>query len=349
MSKFKNFELFTERYHSYYHTPQPKTPDRPALYKENDIVYLKSETKCNSSYSNRDHYHNNRSGVIVQIKGIDTSKSSLKRYVYEARILYGIMSSETTRSYNMSTSGTILVDEKDLSFDNVEEFNKILKTQKFKLGEEIMVPKGTTILNSKRDNENKTTTKTHTMKILYYTVDPTLESKNVVYGFENPSYNKSSIEIAEKDISKELEVPIKAYEMLSKEISKILDIDYEKYFEIRKDDEYGSNDKEIKLQIKFEGASNMFGEKQKMLFKDKESVIAFYNDLKKVYEKHRNKKLEKATGKIPTLETYSEYDDQTYTFRGKKILEFARNLGIDVEKFVETHRGLVHGANLGLI
>lgn len=283
-------------------------------------------------------------GAILIITEIN--QKSGKKY-YNAKIEYGGFKNVQGRSrYGISYSdhmfkggGNVNGFAKDFTEDGVDEFIKILKKHdpKFKIGDEISVAKGAVRLD-KNKNPSYTTPpyqKITSKKIKAIAVEQTLNTGEICYILSDDTYA-----VPEKHLSSETEVNDKQIVELSEEIGKILGAKI-----------YKEDTNNIKYEVESLDETSFIA-KGKIYFKtieDKQSFAKEFIKLAKKYVDPEMKKVFSRSASAGILDMSKPVDEWSYPELPKnKVVEAAKNLGIDVPEFLEKRKGNIAGKDYGI-
>lgn len=283
-------------------------------------------------------------GAILIITEIN--QKSGKNY-YTAKIEYGGFKNVQKRarygtSYSdhmFKSTGTIWGFAKDFTKEGVDEFIKILKANdpKFKALDEISVAKGAVRLD-KNKNPSYTTPpyqKITSKKIKAIAVEQTLNTGEICYILSDDTYA-----VPEKYLSSETEVNDVQIIELSEEIGKILGAKI-----------YKEDTNNIKYEVESIDESGFIA-KGKMYFKtieDKQSFAKEFVKLAKKYVDPEMKKVFSRSASAGILDMSKPVSEWSYPELPKnKVVEAAKNLGIDVPEFLEKRKGNIAGKDYNI-
>lgn len=283
-------------------------------------------------------------GAILIITEIN--QKSGKNY-YTAKIEYGGFKNVQKRArygtsysdYMFKSTGTVRGFAKDFTKEGVDEFIKILKASepKFKLNDEISVSKG-----AERFDKNKNATyttpsyqKITTKTIKAIAVDQTIDREEICYILSDDTYA-----VSEKYLSSEVEVNDDQIAELSEEIGRILGAKI-----------HNTSTNNIKYEVESLDESSFIA-KGKMYFKNMEDKQSFAKEFTKLAKKYANPEMKKVFGKSASagvLDMAKPSSEWSYPEIAKdKIVETAKNLGIDIPDFLEKRKGKISGKKFGL-
>lgn len=283
-------------------------------------------------------------GAILIITEIN--QKSGKKY-YTAKIEYGGFKNVQSRSrYGLSYSdhmfkggGNVNGFAKDFTKEGVDEFLEILKANepKFKVGDEISVEKGAKRID--RDKNSSYTTppyqKITTKKIKAIAVDQTINQGEICYILSDDTYA-----VPEKYLSSEVAVNDDQIVELAEEIGRILGVKIYK--------------EEVNL-IKYKAESineTSFIAKGRIYFKeieDKQSFAKEFTTLLKKYSSPEMRKVFSRSASAGILDMSKSTSEWEYPELAKdKVVEAAKNLGIDIPEFLEKRKGKISGKKFGL-
>ena len=283
-------------------------------------------------------------GAILIITEIN--QKSGKNY-YTAKIEYGGFRNYQKRSrnygsysdYALKSTGNIYGFAKDFTKDGVDEFLKILKKHdpKFKVGDEISVAKGAERFD-KNKNPSYTTPpyqKITTKKVKAIAVDQTINHGEICYILSDDTYA-----VPEKYLSSETEVNDDQITELSEEIGRILGAKIHK-----------TNSNEIKYEIQSLDETSFIA-KGKIYFRtaeDKQSFAKEFIKLAKKYVDPEMKKVFSRSASAGILDMSKPVSEWSYPELSKdKVVEAAKNLGINVPEFLEKRKGNIAGKDYGI-
>lgn len=271
-------------------------------------------------------------GAMGKIVIVDTEK---KEYVIEftggiLRTVYrgnrGGYGSNSTADKN-SPLIYLRVKQIDISTEGLPEIQKLLKANQFLSGEKVTV--------------KISAEKSVTRKLVGVSLTKTLENKKLTYLIDGVSGTVPG-NLIEKEIDISDEV---AQELLAEEIAKVLGTKME---ETR-----GSGlSRDFVYEIaKLEGKSLITGE---LFFKNNNEREKFIVDLQKFIDKSLNKNLQKimCDGESSEVKVIGISSGMSSWYRGKisaqKVIQAARNIGINVKDFLEKKRGAITGKKFGI-
>jgi hypothetical protein len=271
-------------------------------------------------------------GAMGKIVVVDTEK---KEYVIE--FTEGILKTVyrgrqgSNASYRTADKNLPLiylrVKQIDISTEGLSEIQKLLKANQFSRGEKVTV---------KVSGE-----KSVTRNLVGVSLAKTLENKKLTYLIDGVS-GTVPVNLIEKEIDISDEV---AQELLAEEIAKVLGTKME---ETRGS---GLNRDFVYEITKLEGKSLITGE---LFFKTDSEREKFVVDLQKFIDKSLNKNLQKIMrdGESSEVKVIGISSGMSRWHRGKisaqKVIQAARNIGINVKDFLEKKRGTITGKKFGI-
>jgi hypothetical protein len=272
-------------------------------------------------------------GVLCKIVEVNLEK---KEYV--AEFVDGIV--KTVYRGRSSGSGYYLVPngsnrnlsylrvrQNQLTSEGVSEIQELLKKNEYQPGEKVSV---------KVSRE-----KSVTREIQGVAIAKSIENKELTYVISGIS-NEVKASLIEKEI--EIDTP-EAKELLAEEIARTLKTKVDKISGT------GLNQEFIFDIHKLEGKSLINGI---MFFESEESRTKFCEDLKKFIDKRLDSNLQKVMngGEASTVEVINISSSMSRWYRGSitadKIVQAARNLGINVKAFLEKKRGQIAGRKFNI-
>jgi len=274
----------------------------------------------------------NETGAMGKIVVVDTEK---KEYVIEftggiLKTIYrgrqGSNASYRTADKNLPLI-YLRVKQIDISTEGLSEIQKLLKANQFLSGEKVTV---------KVSGE-----KSVTRNLVGVSLAKTLENKKLTYLIDGVSGTVPA-NLIEKEIDISDEV---AQGLLAEEIAKVLGTKME---ETRGS---GLNRDFIYEITKLEGKSLITGE---LFFKNDSEREKFVVDLQKFIDKSLNKNLQKIMrdGESSEVKVIGISSGMSRWHRGKisaqKVIQAARNIGINVKDFLEKKRGTITGKKFGI-
>jgi len=219
------------------------------------------------------------------------------------------------------------VRENQLSSEGVSEIQELLKKNEYRTGEKVSV---------KVSGE-----KSVTREIQGVAIAKSIENKELTYVISGIS-NEVKASLIEKEI--EIDTP-EAKELLAEEIAKTLKT------KVNKITGSGSNEEFVFDIYKLEGKNLIDGF---LYFESEESRAKFCEELKKFIDKRLNKNLQKVMkqGEASSVKVVNISPSMSSWYRGSikadKIVQAARNLGIDVKAFLEKKRGQITGKKFNI-
>ena len=266
-------------------------------------------------------------GMIGRIANIDNEK---KEYIveftegllqtrYRGRSSTGSYFAASGRSYKTY----LRAKASQLTTDGLDIAEKALKEEKCKPGDSVIV--------------KVTGEKSVTRKVIGIAINPTIEKRELTYQVEGISGGVKS-SIIEKEIDLKDEVAIK---LVAEEIAKILGT------KIQEDKSH-----EFIYEVaKLDGKDMVTGT---LYFIDDAAREKFTQDLQKFIDSKLDVKLQKImNGGESSIVKVKEMSSGTYSWykagiAKSKILQAARNIGINVKEFLEKKRGAITGKRYGL-
>jgi hypothetical protein len=267
-------------------------------------------------------------GVLGKIAAIDTEK---KEYAVEfvsgvLQVVYRGRSSNTSYAVPDGKSRTLAylrVKQNQLTTEGVNEIQKLLKNNEYVYDEKVSVK----ISGQKSVTRN----------LVGVSITKSIENKSLTY-----LINGVSGAVESKYIEKEIDLDDEtARDILAEEIAKVLDT---KYLEM-KGSEY------VFEVAKMEGKDLIKGI---MYFKDDAERDRFCDDLQKFIDKRLDKNFQKVMngGEASDVSVTKIGASMGNWYKGvirkEKILQAARNLGINIKEFLEKKRGVITGKKYGL-
>jgi len=215
----------------------------------------------------------------------------------------------------------------DISTEGLPEIQKLLKADQFSSGEKVTV---------KVSGE-----KSVTRNLIGVSLAKTLENKKLTYSIDGVS-GTVPVNLIEKEIDISDEV---AQDLLAEEIAKVLGT------KVKETSGTGLNREFIYEIAKLEGKSLVTGE---LFFKNDNEREKFVSDLQKFIDKNLDKNLQKImhNGESSEVKVIGISSSMSIWYRGKisaqKVIQAARNIGINVKEFLEKKRGRIAGNKYGL-
>jgi hypothetical protein len=279
--------------------------------------------------------------IITEIK-----QKSGKNY-YTAKIEYGGFRNDQKRSRNYSSysdyalksTGNINGFAKDFTKEGVDEFIKILKKNepKFKVGDEISVAKGAERFDRNKNPSYTTPVyqKITTKKVKAIAVDQTINRGEICYLLSDDTYA-----VPEKYLSSEVEVDDKQITELSEEIAKKLGAKI-----------YKEDNNSIKYEVESLDETSFIA-KGKIYFSTPEDKMAFAKEFSKLVKKYVDPEMKKVFSRSASagvLDMSKPTSEWGYPELSKtKVVEAAKNLGIDVPEFLEKRKGNIASKDYGI-
>ena len=271
-------------------------------------------------------------GAMGKIAVVDTEK---KEYVIE--FIGGILKTiyrgrqGSNASYRTADKNLPLiylrVKQIDISTEGLPEIQKLLKANQFSSSEKVTV---------KVSGE-----KSVTRNLVGVSLAKTLENKKLTYLIDGVS-GTVPINLIEKEINISDNV---AQELLAEEIAKVLGTKME---DIKGT---GLNREFIYEIARLEGKSLISGD---LFFKNDNTRTKFEEDLQKFINKNLDKNLQRVMrgGESSEVKVIDVSSGMSIWYRGKisaeKVIQAARNIGINVKDFLEKKRGTIAGKKYGL-
>ena len=313
-------------------------PKKPALYKLDDIVRVKWNEELRTGFSTS-KARNNITGLICKISKIEIKSA---KWFYTLDIIHGCYKSyssnyrATNDSYN---SFYIYGFEKQIERFDYESFSKILEKSKFKKGDAVTVKAGT-IIDFRDDDKGKKyreLDKSYTLSIFAIAVEKTIELQTTYYAFKEFNGFVRENYLNTKNILDAIE---NSY--LINEIKKNLDVNVAQ----------GINDKEAVFELESIDA-NFLKRNKKVYFKTLDDKIKCVNELYEVINKYVYTKAQKEFDVDVILSKIDSMLDATTSWSYPKINidklpDFARNIGIDVDKFLEENKNAITSSKMGI-
>ena len=215
----------------------------------------------------------------------------------------------------------------DISTEGLPEIQKLLKANQFSSSEKVTV---------KVSGE-----KSVTRNLVGVSLAKTLENKKLTYLIDGVS-GTVPINLIEKEINISDNV---AQELLAEEIAKVLGTKME---DIKGT---GLNREFIYEIARLEGKSLISGD---LFFKNDNTRTKFVEDLQKFINKNLDKNLQRVMrgGESSEVKVIDVSSGMSIWYRGKisaeKVIQAARNIGINVKDFLEKKRGTIAGKKYGL-
>lgn len=323
---FRSFKLFEAS-----KTPVYKVGDRlktGPYYKEYDMGSSFEKGK------------NTTGGAIVEVT--EVSQKSGKAY-YTTKVVYGSYAAEQKRSrrfnsysdYSLRGEGRILKGfAKDFTAEGVEEFEKLVKTAKYKIGDAVSVRAGANQLKIDSSSTWKPSayTKITSRTVKAFAIDQSLEEGVMCYILSGSEYA-----VKETDISKEEDLSEAQIEELADAIADKIGIKVSKTS--------GGN-----FKFETEIITELLGSKSVIIFKDLKSKQEFNLEFQKLVRKYSQTNLNKIFQKSLTF-TDNSKETSEYShieISSSKILEAAKNLEIDVEEYLKSREGKIAGKSYGI-
>ncbi len=336
MKKIKDFEAFLNE------AARPKFP----VYKVGDEVLLlgyhefQYSTKVPvikwETYNKYATY--SETGAMGKIVVVDAEK---KEYVIEftggilKTVYRGRRGGSGSNFYQGNTRTAdknlpliyLRVKQIDISTEGLSEIQKLLKANQFSSNEKVTV---------KVSGE-----KSVTRNIIGVSLAKTLENKKLTYLIDGVS-GTVPINLIEKEIDISDEV---AQDLLAEEIAKVLGT------KVEETSGTGLNREFIYEIAKLEGKSLVTGN---LFFKNENEREKFVADLQKFIDKSLDKNLQKImyNGESSEVKVIGISSSMGRWHRGKisaqKVIQAARNIGINVKEFLEKKKGTITGKKYGL-
>lgn len=215
----------------------------------------------------------------------------------------------------------------DISTEGLAEIQKLLKANQFSNSEKVTV---------KVSGE-----KSVTRSIVGVSLAKTLENKKLTYLIDGVD-GTVPVNLIEKEINISDNV---AQELLAEEIAKVLGTKME---DIKGT---GLNREFIYEIAKLEGKSLISGD---LFFKNDNARTKFVEDLQKFIDKNLDKNLQRIMrdGESSEVKVINVSSGMSIWYRGKisaeKIIQAARNIGINIKEFLEKKKGTIVGKKFGL-
>ena len=271
-------------------------------------------------------------GAMGKIVIVDTEK---KEYVIEftggiLKTVYrgrrGGSGSNRTADKNLPLI-YLRVKQIDISTEGLPEIQKLLKANQFSSNEKVTV---------KVSGE-----KSVTRNIIGVSLTKTLENKKLTYLIDGVS-GTVPVNLIEKEIDIS---DVVTQDLLAEEIAKVLGT------KVEETSGTGLNREFIFEIAKLEGKSLVTGD---LFFKNENEREKFVADLQKFIDKSLDKNLQKIMrdGESSEVKVIGISSGMGRWYRGKisaqKVIQAARNIGINVKEFLEKKRGAIAGKKYGL-
>jgi hypothetical protein len=219
------------------------------------------------------------------------------------------------------------VKQADITTEGLQEIQKLLKDDSLRTGEKVSV---------KISND-----KSVTRSVVGVSLSKTIENKKLTYSIEGVS-NTVPIDLIEKEIDVNDQ---NTQELIAEEIAKVLGT--------KMIDKSGSGlNTEFVYEVAFlEGSKMINGH---LFFKDDNAREKFVQDLQKFIDSKLDKNLQKVMlkGESSEVKVLGIGNSMSSWYKAKitaqKIVQAARNIGIDVTEFLEKKRGVITGKKYGL-
>ena len=259
-------------------------------------------------------------GAVVKILKVDLEK---KEYIVEG--VTGVLTESPIRgrsgSKPKSPSKAILkVKQSMLSTEQLAEAKEFLDDRIFADNEEVSV---------------ELTGKSMSRKIVGIALGKTLETRKIHYLVKDVAGV-----VPEEKISKEVKVDENAIQLLAEEIAKVLDVKMEK------------DDSKFIYDVSNAEGNELI--KGKIYFKSTSEREKFESEMEKFLEKWMNKDFQKImnNGEVSTV-SVKKHGNSSYSWnkgelKQDKVVQAARNIGINVEEFLEKKKGSISARKFGL-
>lgn len=343
-------------------------PKDPRKFNPGDLVMLAQKTYASTgSYS-----YTNSGGIIAKIREVHSEKTNSKRWCYRVDMVYGCAlyeSRESRRQYGggwntkikLSYDSSMLVYEKDLTTDRVDEFLNIIKRGKAakpvavgkgtgpfhsNLFKHVTIPAGTKLYQMGEGDsfgkEYKTTSKDTSEPISTWAVNLTLLKQQPCYVFEELDRYGG---IEEKSLIIETKLSPIVYEELCKALAEKLGLNG-KYGEVK----YKEHDHELVFDvIRVQNLITSTSKEKGLLFRSEKEFNEFRKDFLSLIEKHRNDSLQGLLDiQANVFDVFNDRFQDTVEISQDKILPLARAAKIDLEAVKHKVRGEELGAELDL-